>query len=777
MEPNAVRSQPPGAVHLSQTTSSLDRWAWLLPVIIVPFVLALPAFSGKVFLFRDIVSFVVPQQSYATEALQHGRFPFWNPMSWGGVPFFAEPGTGLLYPLNAIFHLSPTLRGATLWVLCHLPIAGLGMFLLSRRIGLRQIGASASASLYTASGYLLSLHGSGYYLAAAAWLPFEIAMLLEAATVRSIPRALLAAALVALMLLNGEPQTPLIGCVLATVLVTSEGKRALPGLAWIVGATGFGALLAAIQLVPALEHVRQTVRSAGLPLSEASEFSLHPARWLDFILPTPFGEQFPNGTYWASRWTRGIAGCPWAASLYMGSAAVLLALGSGLRALSARLRVCAAIALPVSLALAAGSFLPFFAAFHRWFPMADRFRYPEKYAIIATIVLALLSGAALDELPTRSGRVFRVSVAASLLFFSAAVLASWPLPWLSMRVTMMLRESSSILTPDAALLGLEAAFTHSGLASAGLAFLALIARRRPRLAVLLSLALVTLDSASQNLNALSYSRGSFASEKPAVLAELNRVVPNWRSGRVIFDDGCTYVGPTEDQQESAYSFYWNIGKQNVTTMFGVRDALGYIPLTPIMPYVIFRAAGGIQSDHAARLLGATARVSCGPTGPNVRAIPNPLSRAAILSPERRSPPQILEALRDPSSDLGALALVERSIERPTPNASGTVVFTEDAPERVALHTAGNGGLLVLRDAFAPGWSGLVDGATAPVFRVNGLWRGIEVPAGEHNVVFQYTAPGFRSGLLISLAACALALIALVLRSTLLRRSSRPHEVL
>lgn len=84
------------------------------------------------------------------------------------------------------------------------------------------------------------------------------------------------------------------------------------------------------------------------------------------------------------------------------------------------------------------------------------------------------------------------------------------------------------------------------------------------------------------------------------------------------------------------------------------------------------------------------------------------------------------------------------------------------PERVVIHVAGDGGLLVLSDAFYPGWEATIDGAPAPIHVADRLFRGVFVDAGEHEVVFAYRPRSYRLGAVGSLIGLAAFLITLVL---------------
>jgi hypothetical protein len=73
-----------------------------------------------------------------------------------------------------------------------------------------------------------------------------------------------------------------------------------------------------------------------------------------------------------------------------------------------------------------------------------------------------------------------------------------------------------------------------------------------------------------------------------------------------------------------------------------------------------------------------------------------------------------------------------------------------APERAVIRTRASGPrLLVVSDTHFPGWKAFVDGTEAKILRANYLFRAIALPAGSHEVVFEYRPGSLRAGLGVS----------------------------
>ncbi|MBI1882302.1 MAG: YfhO family protein, partial [Chloroflexi bacterium] len=102
-----------------------------------------------------------------------------------------------------------------------------------------------------------------------------------------------------------------------------------------------------------------------------------------------------------------------------------------------------------------------------------------------------------------------------------------------------------------------------------------------------------------------------------------------------------------------------------------------------------------------------------------------------------------------------------SAGQPSPNDQ--VEITSYQPERVEIATSlDSSGWLVLTDAYYPGWQATIDDQPAEILQVNIMFRAVEVPAGEHTVVFEFRPRSLTRGLWISSVAWLLLGVGLAL---------------
>ena len=98
-----------------------------------------------------------------------------------------------------------------------------------------------------------------------------------------------------------------------------------------------------------------------------------------------------------------------------------------------------------------------------------------------------------------------------------------------------------------------------------------------------------------------------------------------------------------------------------------------------------------------------------------------------------------------------------------PGAAESVRMVQyDAQKVVVEAKLASPGLLVLSDAWYPGWQASVDGVAAPILRSNDFFRGVALPAGEHTVEFSYQPRSLLWGALIMLLSLVIVVVAILL---------------
>jgi hypothetical protein len=291
----------------------------------------------------------------------------------------------------------------------------------------------------------------------------------------------------------------------------------------------------------------------------------------------------------------------------------------------------------------------------------------------------------------------------------------------------------------------------------------------------------------------------------------------WRSGSpslASFDsDRSLTVGPRFGPMNDAPGGivrYFSVGSRfgtpedpDVTDLKRVRSANGFDPLAPrrYLETLSMNYLGQVDPKTAAlrpgnhlldllrvsvvlvdRGLDAPTPASLGRGrvvrgGRSVRYDYNPrLPDAFVVGAAERVTPR--EAQRRVSGavafDPRATALVETGCRAcglaRVPGRAGSVTTTRWSTSSVDLNaTLARDGVLVVSQAFFPGWTATVDGRSAPVLRVDGLVQGVPVGPGRHHITLRYRAPG----LVLGAAVSAVTLAGLLGWWLLDRRRPRP----
>jgi hypothetical protein len=134
----------------------------------------------------------------------------------------------------------------------------------------------------------------------------------------------------------------------------------------------------------------------------------------------------------------------------------------------------------------------------------------------------------------------------------------------------------------------------------------------------------------------------------------------------------------------------------------------------------------------------------------------------------------LQAIRNNVSRLSNMVVLERGAPPFEPvemdGSPGTVRITRCDINRVDLEVSADApALLVLTDSYYPGWKAYIDGVETTIWRANSLFRAVEVPAGEHSVIFRYRPASLWWGSVVSVSTLLIVIVGVVVERFYFRK--------
>ena len=720
---------------------------------------------------RDILTFFYPQAETFVRSIAAGSLPLWNPYRGFGQPFLADPETEIFYPLTWLnLVLSPNAY-FTLFMVFHVALAGLGMYLLLRAWGLGRGGALLGGLVFMGSGPLLSL-STWHHLAGGAYIPLVLLFAHRAFSSGRRRDAVLFGFVQGLQVLAGSAEM-VIFAVIATLAYSIHERKGTRirtmALAWAIGLG-----LSACQWVPTLAIVAGSTRRA-LPSQIRTVFSLNPLQLPELLVRVSWAE-LPLATLGLDDPRE--LGAPFLTSLYLGPAALALVLGAAF-AKGARRRT-SLVLLAAALLVALGRHAPAYRIAVLLIPPLRILRYPVKFMVLALFAWSHLAGAGFEGWREGLGKGTRQRILVGLPLLALGLglaVATWLGyaraetwgPWLLPR-RPGLPGYDTVFGPSLAKLAVSAAV-------AGAAFLLYLVRG-PTGALLLA-ALTTLDLASAHENLHPVAPQALVRERPEVLKALdpqarlyvydysvmtNResiegrkperpwpykpvLVPRgWSSREALYLGVQQYLNPPAGERWGLYGSY-DI------------DLVGLDPPARARLDDDLRDSEGSPTHLRLLRLGAVSQVLALVKAPfwddlekketvpslfadpiQVLGVPGALPRTYAVGRAQVVPEdeQALRTMLDPSFDPRTRVVLAEGTPMENAAFSGTSTIVDMRPDRVMLRAdLGAPGFVVLVDGYDPGWVARVDSVRAPLLRANTAFRAVGVPAGRHVIEFIY----------------------------------------
>ncbi len=701
-------------------------------------VACLPWLAGRRFVPWDSLYAFYPMSNFAVTSALAGQAPWWNPGMFGGQPMLGDPQS-LLFTMHSIAGLIagsaynlPVFDAVTVLY----PLAGaIALHAYARAEGGGRTGAIIGATVYMIGGVATSRLQHVPQIVSYGLMPV---ILLALRQICLRPTALVAAALAAVLLatlLNPNQVVFLSALALAPFALLHLARARHPGRALLAIAAAAGvACLAASPVLAAMGEFISLSNRASLPLQASAPSSLPFFDLLSFVLPGLYGSLSPDMRNWApTDLTESF--------LYIG----VIPAGIVCLALVSAPRLAPVPALSLSMAafwfvFAMGLNAPLYPALFEHLPGATLFKRPADGAFALNLMLALVVGTI--RLPGRSPpRWWSVA-----LLTAAAALAMRGL-WRYASATGHLPDLAHALIGcgERCMVILPLCFLWwrgrrspgvgrrvpslpgIGLAGVALADLLLGGRLGPLFA----------PSYGASADAQMYRGGALAPGAAAMRRQIDFLRAKFATngippGRVeVLGGGAAATMPTVFGLSMIEGF-------DPIGLAGFASVVGHQNLQNNPKK--FTAAAPSYAAPAYRRLGLRDIL----LNRAITANPSPFGAAGTAIAQVRGALAADSAAHLLPLD-GPYEIWERTDAMPpaglvfhTQGAAGTCHVT--TYQNTVLHIACEStapALLVLGEAYAPGWTGCVNGAPVPVVAYDTMFRAVEVPRGISDIAMLY----------------------------------------
>ncbi|MCA9872003.1 MAG: hypothetical protein KC441_00035, partial [Anaerolineales bacterium] len=358
---------------------------------------------GKALGGADVRGLFYPWLDLTRTAVWQGHLPFWHAAQFAGYPFLSNPQVALFYPPTWLAILLPVRIGISWYVVLHVLVTGLGMWLFVHQQTGSRWGAWLAALTWAFSGFTAVRIFAGHMglLATFAWLPWLLWAFTWCVVRPSVWTAVLAGIPFGLAILAGHTTSLLyVGLVWAAWALylgmedwrLETGDSASPSpqspVSSFMVARQFliaalvGLLLSGIQFLPLAQFALESSRSGSAGFDFASAYSFPPAHLVTLLVPEFFGEPTHAG-YWSVPNFEEL-------TYYAGVLALLAVILAARRPSRRALFYLAMMAF--GLLLAFGSYAFLYRLFYNLLPPFRLARAPGRAAVIYLFAAAALLG-------------------------------------------------------------------------------------------------------------------------------------------------------------------------------------------------------------------------------------------------------------------------------------------------------------------------------------------------------------------------------------------------
>lgn len=712
----------------------------------------------------DNLRIYYPLRSLAADLIRQGEPPLWNPYNFAGNTLLATYQSAIFHPLAWLFLVLPQIDAWSAIVILTPFLSGLFNYLYLRLLTTPR-NSFFGAVVFALSGFMVVWWEESFM---AVYSAIILPLVLYALTkleegVRAKWLVLLIYTLFASIVSGWFQMTLYVGIFAAawTIYRLRSGHLPVKALPWLLAAGGVTVLISGMHLIPAAEALFQSARGSTDAWYLFDGYLLKPWQLVTMLAPDYFGNP-ATYTYFGP-------GFYYERMVWFGVIPLALAVYELVRFRDLdRTERFFAVVFPVTLSLGVA------------IPTTYFFLYQLKLPLLSVIIpsriffLTAFSGSVLSALGM--ARLMRERKSAPVLLTFAVLGAGFALAWGNPIMTAALGIDKAEQT---AITIRNLIIPTVSFAAGILAIWLHVSFRRFSPITYAILMVITAGGAVFFANKyLYFSERRFVFPETPVFRKLTEISGNdrfWSFGEGYFIDSNFAVQFRLNSPEGYDSFFIrrygelldaakhrgkaqkNIPRADV--LIEQTEHIGNVMLSPYrrrllsvlgVKYLVGRAVQPPESKEAEpdpNVLRPVWNDGTYAVWQNTESVPRANLVGNVIRADRQE--DILEVLFDPSTDAGTTAVVEK-YEGKLSGIGGSAEITEYSPNRVAVSSAATvSAMLVLSDAYYPGWEVTVDGKPSRIYRANYAFRAVELPAGNHTVVFRYNPISWRIGVAVT----------------------------
>jgi hypothetical protein len=684
-------------------------------------------------------------------------------------------------------------------IIFHFFLAGAFTYLFMRELGASIQGSLAGSVAFVFGGYFISVHNVLNTLLSVTWYPLVLLCGCRMVQQGKFRWAVAAGVSLCCMFLGGGIEIVLLTLVSLLILclypkiLPLKGAENAPNLKRRLVYLGLAMMiflgLSMFQLLPFLELYSHSRRHGGVPLQEATVWSLAPKDMIYFLLPSFYGPRTSFDLYWKFQ--------NYLKTIYLGPVVLSLAGVYFVRQGKRGLALLAAIGM--SLGFALGGHTPLYPFFHRYFPFFATLRYPVKFLFLFVFFLCVTAGLGLDAMRNRFSKKSHPpywSQAVLIAFILILAALFWVARLHSEQFMAVVQQwGGTALKPDHLPL-----VWHNFIRMLAVTIFVLLViffglrHKLARFGGPLLLILLALDLFLGNRGyALKLDATTFHAEGSIIRTlradpDLFRfyVLPQARELQIPVE---SYAESHQNRKQFLGNdlmmehHLFDITGYNVPLHARYERLLGLIlskPLTSILPLLDMLNVKYVLTGRPVNLKGLS-WVLDGPGTSKLYQNHYSLPRAFLVHQFEvlKSDQEFARAFHELTFDPKNTILLEREPtsfvelqKQPTlPNVESAVRVLSYEHNRIVFEVeTPEAALLFMSETYYPGWRAYVSGQRTEILRANYTFRAIPLGPGSHRVELRCEPLSFRIGVAVSFLTIFLLIVTLAI-SIIQRRSA------